>query len=80
MNLSAEHFLDSAIVDRIQKLIEEGRGRSSRLQIEITETLLINRAKATDDPSQPEYQRVRSRRQGLSDALNKPTQLELFPE
>lgn len=42
VNLSAEHFLDSAIVDRVRGLIAEGRGRSSRLQLEITETLLIN--------------------------------------
>ncbi len=48
VNLSAEHFLDSAIVDRIQRLIEEGRGLSSRLQIEITETLLINNTEAAE--------------------------------
>ncbi len=42
VNLSAEHFLDSAIVDRVRGLLAEGRGRSSRLQLEITETLLIN--------------------------------------
>lgn len=42
VNLSAEHFLDNAIVDRVRALIAEGRGRSSRLQLEITETLLIN--------------------------------------
>ena len=42
VNLSAEHFLDSAIVDKVRALLAEGRGRSSRLQLEITETLLIN--------------------------------------
>lgn len=48
VNLSAEHFLDMAIVDRVRGLMEEGRGRSSRLQIEITETLLINNTEAAE--------------------------------
>jgi EAL domain-containing protein (putative c-di-GMP-specific phosphodiesterase class I) len=41
VNLSAVHLLDTAIVDRIGALIAGGRGRSTRLQFEITETLLI---------------------------------------
>ncbi len=42
VNLSTEHLLDSAIVDSIEALMAEGRGIISRLQFEITETLLIN--------------------------------------
>ena len=49
VNLSAEHFLDPAIVDRVRGLMEEGRGRASRLQIEITETLLINNTEAAEE-------------------------------
>ena len=41
VNLSAVHLLDTAIVDRIGALVAGGRGRSTRLQFEITETLLI---------------------------------------
>ncbi len=41
VNLSAVHLRDTAIVDRIGALIAGGRGRSTRLQFEITETLLI---------------------------------------
>jgi EAL domain-containing protein (putative c-di-GMP-specific phosphodiesterase class I) len=39
VNLSAAHLLDSAIVERIKGLIASGHG--TRLQFEITETLLI---------------------------------------
>jgi EAL domain-containing protein (putative c-di-GMP-specific phosphodiesterase class I) len=42
VNLSGEHFLDGAIVDAVRALFNVGRGRLSRLQLEITETLLIN--------------------------------------
>ena len=41
VNISAVNLLDEAIVDRVAALIESGRGRSTRLQFEITETLLI---------------------------------------
>jgi EAL domain-containing protein (putative c-di-GMP-specific phosphodiesterase class I) len=41
VNLSAAHLLDSAIVERIRKLVASGRGQGARLQFEITETLLI---------------------------------------
>ena len=41
VNLSAVHLLDTAIVDRIGALIAAGCGRTTRLQFEITETLLI---------------------------------------
>ena len=42
VNLSADHLRDDAIVDRVRALIAAGRGRSSRLQFEITETLRIS--------------------------------------
>ena len=42
VNLSAEHFIDTKIVENVRALIAEGRGKRSRLQFEITETLLIN--------------------------------------
>jgi EAL domain-containing protein (putative c-di-GMP-specific phosphodiesterase class I) len=41
VNLSADHLRDDAIVDRVRGLIAAGRGRRSRLQFEITETLRI---------------------------------------
>jgi EAL domain-containing protein (putative c-di-GMP-specific phosphodiesterase class I) len=41
VNLSADHLRDNAIVDRVRGLIAAGRGRRSRLQFEITETLRI---------------------------------------
>jgi EAL domain-containing protein (putative c-di-GMP-specific phosphodiesterase class I) len=41
VNLSAVHLRDTAIVDRIGALIAGGRGRTTKLQFEITETLLI---------------------------------------
>jgi EAL domain-containing protein (putative c-di-GMP-specific phosphodiesterase class I) len=41
VNLSAAHLLDSAIVERIRGLVASGRGHGTRLQFEITETLLI---------------------------------------
>jgi len=41
VNLSAAHLLDSAIVDRIRGLFAGGRGQGTRLQFEITETMLI---------------------------------------
>ena len=41
VNLSAAHLLDDAIVDRIRGLVAGGRGRGTRLQFEITETMLI---------------------------------------
>ena len=41
VNLSAAHLLDGAIVERIRGLVASGRGRGTRLQFEITETMLI---------------------------------------
>jgi EAL domain-containing protein (putative c-di-GMP-specific phosphodiesterase class I) len=41
VNLSAVHLRDTAIIDRIAALLASGRGRYTRLQFEITETLLI---------------------------------------
>lgn len=42
VNLSTEHLLDEDVIDRVAALIAKGRGRKSRLQFEITETLLID--------------------------------------
>ncbi len=41
VNLSAAHLLDSTIVDRVKGLVAGGQGRGTRLQFEITETMLI---------------------------------------
>jgi len=41
VNLSATHLFDGAIVDRIRGLVAGGRGQRTRLQFEITETMLI---------------------------------------
>jgi EAL domain-containing protein (putative c-di-GMP-specific phosphodiesterase class I) len=41
VNLSAAHLRDSAIVERVRELIAAGRPSDTRLQFEITETLLI---------------------------------------
>jgi EAL domain-containing protein (putative c-di-GMP-specific phosphodiesterase class I) len=41
VNLSAAHLRDGAILDRLRDLFAAGRGRHTRLQFEITETLLI---------------------------------------
>jgi EAL domain-containing protein (putative c-di-GMP-specific phosphodiesterase class I) len=41
VNLSAVHLLDTAILERVRTLFAAGRGRLTRLQFEITETLLI---------------------------------------
>jgi EAL domain-containing protein (putative c-di-GMP-specific phosphodiesterase class I) len=42
VNLSADNLRDNAIIDRVRALIAVGRGRRSRLQFEITETLRIS--------------------------------------
>jgi EAL domain-containing protein (putative c-di-GMP-specific phosphodiesterase class I) len=42
VNLSACHLGDNRIVDRVATLMDEGRGAVSRLQFEITETLLVD--------------------------------------
>jgi EAL domain-containing protein (putative c-di-GMP-specific phosphodiesterase class I) len=42
VNLSAVNLLDDAILDRLSALYARGLGRRTRLQFEITETLLIN--------------------------------------
>jgi EAL domain-containing protein (putative c-di-GMP-specific phosphodiesterase class I) len=44
VNLSTGHLLDWAVVDHVEALLAEGRGRNSRLQFEITETLVIDDA------------------------------------
>jgi EAL domain-containing protein (putative c-di-GMP-specific phosphodiesterase class I) len=49
VNLSTEHLLDWAIVDRLSALIGAGLGMSTRLQFEITETLLINNKDDAED-------------------------------
>ncbi len=41
VNLSTEHFLDKSVVKLLRDLIAAGYGACSRLQFEITETLLI---------------------------------------
>ncbi len=49
VNLSTEHLRDAAIVERVEALLAEGRGILSRLQFEITETLLIKNQDEAED-------------------------------
>ncbi|MBV8650612.1 MAG: EAL domain-containing protein, partial [Alphaproteobacteria bacterium] len=49
VNLSTEHLRDAAIVERVEALLNEGRGILSRLQFEITETLLIKNQEEAED-------------------------------
>ncbi len=49
VNLSTEHLLDRAVVDRLAALVAEGLGSACQLQFEITETLLINNKQHAKD-------------------------------
>ena len=48
VNLSARHFQDADIVDAVRRLMAEGHGQKSCLQVEITETLLINNTESAE--------------------------------